>query len=145
MVYLQHKDGERVCQSSTHQKQNNSWQNLLQKSLLNVGYLKSILVKTVSRDTFRLSSVNNAVTKRIKKLKHPARFVTFIFFWYTDAGRPECQYVFFSLMVGNVRTELLSKQIKHNKFNCKKRLLFEFNFKFATGVLSCTCFSYSLV
>ena len=79
MVYLQRKDGERVCQSSTHQKQNNSWQNLLQKSLLNVGYLKSILVKTVLRDTFRLSSVNNAVTKRIKKLKHPARFVTFIF------------------------------------------------------------------
>ena len=36
-----------------------------------------------------------------------------------------------------MRTELLSKQIKDNKFNCKKRLMFEFNFELATGVPLC--------
>ena len=35
-----------------------------------------------------------------------------------------------------MRTELLSKQIKDNKFNCKKRLMFEFKFELATGVLN---------
>ena len=86
---------ETACPNLTVQIQNN-WQNLLLELLQSVGYQNSTSMLMALPDTFRISSLNNDDTERLKQ--HPARFV-FLLACDFDKGMLMCVLANFSLML----------------------------------------------
>lgn len=87
---------EKACTNLTVQIQNNNWQNLLLELLQSVGYQNSTSMLMALPDTFRISSLNNDDTERLKQ--HPARFV-FLLACDFDKGLLMCVLANFSLML----------------------------------------------